>query len=329
VKLIGAGGEVEMKRRNFILSLGSVLLSGMWNLKHSTSLALEEQRPKIPRRKLGRTGFEVSIIGLSGLAFNRLEQDTANKLVKEAIDAGINFVDVAPAYGNAEEVLGVALEGYRDKIVLACKTGRRTKEEAMQELLRSLKRLRTDHFDLYQLHALTKMEELDVALGKGGAIETLIEAREKGLVRFLGFSAHSLKVALEAMRRFDFDTVMFPINFVTWYRENFGPQVIELAKEKGMGCIAIKAMVKGALQPKQERPYPRLWYLPTDQYEEASMALRWTLSQGVSVAMPPSDERLVRLAIKIASEYKPITDEEVEKLRTLAQNYTPLFKSDI
>ncbi|MFA4030212.1 MAG: hypothetical protein GDYSWBUE_001836 [Candidatus Fervidibacterota bacterium] len=319
-----------MNRRKFIhATIGAtVSVFGVSAVCYNTS-AQKSDDAKVPKRTLGKTGIEVSIIGLSGLAFNRLEQDVANELVREAIDAGVNFVDVAPAYGNAEDVLGAALDGYRQKVFLACKTQRRTKEEAWQELQRSLKRLRTDHFDLYQLHALTKMEELEVALDKGGAIETLIEAREKGLVKFLGFSAHSLKVALEAMRRFDFDTVMFPINFVTWHRENFGPQVIELAHKKGMGCIAIKPMVRSALAPQMKRPYPRLWYVPTDDYKEASMALRWTLSQGVTVAMPPADDRLVRLAIKIARSYKPITDEECEELRRLAESCIPLFKSDL
>lgn len=320
-----------MNRRAFIRSAvgTTALMCAGHVLNHVASSQPKERDAKMPRCVLGRTGAEVSIVGLSGLAFNRLEQDAANELVKEALDAGINFVDVAPAYGTAEEVLGVALEGHRDKVFLACKTGRRTKEEAWQELQRSLKRLRTNHFDLYQLHAFTKMEELEIALGKGGAIETLIEAREKGLVKFLGFSAHSLKVALEAMRRFDFDTVMFPINFVTWYRENFGPQVIELAQKKNMGCIAIKPMVRSALAPGMKRPYPRLWYVPTDNYEEASMALRWAISQGVTLAMPPADERLVRLAIKIAQSYKPITEEESNNLRAIAESSIPLFKLDL
>lgn len=319
-----------MDRRSFIhVSIGAAASILGASVAHRDASAQQSEEAKVPKRTLGKTGIEVSIVGLSGLAFNRLEQDAANQLVREAIDAGINFVDVAPAYGNAEDVLGVALNGYRQKVFLACKTQRRTKEDAWQELQRSLKRLNTDYFDLYQLHALTKMEELETALGKGGAIETLIEAREKGLVKFLGFSAHSLKVALEAMKRFDFDTVMFPINFVTWHRENFGPQVIELAHKKGMGCIAIKPMVRSALAPGMKRPYPRLWYVPTDDYEEASMALRWALSQGITTAMPPADERLVRLGIKIARSYKPITDEEWERLKKLAESCIPLFKSDL
>ena len=150
--------------------------------------------------------------------------------------------DVAPSYGNAEEMLGPALEPYRKDVFLACKTTERKKEGARKELEQSLKNLQTDHFDLYQLHAVTTLEDVDTILGKGGAMETFLEARDEGKVRFLGFSAHSVEAAMALMDRFDFDTILFPFNFATWYAGNFGPQVMEKAKEKGMGILALKAM---------------------------------------------------------------------------------------
>ncbi|MCX7776740.1 MAG: aldo/keto reductase, partial [Armatimonadetes bacterium] len=129
-----------MNRRDFIHAAIGAISSTLGADVIYRASAQQNDDAKVPKRVLGKTGIEVSIIGLSGLAFNRLEQAAANELVREAIDAGINFVDVAPAYGNAEEVLGAALDGHRHKVFLACKTQRRTKEDAWQELQRSLKR---------------------------------------------------------------------------------------------------------------------------------------------------------------------------------------------
>ena len=111
----------------------------------------------------------------------------------------------------------------------------------------SLQRLRTDHFDLYQLHGLAKREDLEKAMGPGGALEAVAEARKEGLIRWIGFSAHSAEVALEAMERFSFDTILFPVNFVTWIKAGFGPQVIAAAEKRGMGCLALKAMALGRM----------------------------------------------------------------------------------
>jgi aryl-alcohol dehydrogenase-like predicted oxidoreductase len=155
------------------------------------------------RRALGKTGQELSIVGFGGIVVMNVEPPKASRLVSEAVDRGVNYFDVAPSYGNAEERLGPALAPYRDRAFLACKTGKRGKEEAAQELRQSLARMQTDHFDLYQLHALTSMEEMEQALGPGGALEAFLEARDAGLIRYIGFSAHSVETALAAMDRFD------------------------------------------------------------------------------------------------------------------------------
>src|SRR3989442_66136 len=147
--------------------------------------------PTVPKRRLGKTGIDLSIIALGGVAVMDTEQAFANNLIAEAFDGGINYFDVAPSYSNAQERLGPALEPYRQKAFLACKTVKRDKAGAVAELDQSLKLLRTDHLDLYQLHALAKMEDLNQALRPRGAVEKFVAGREAGENRFFGFFAAS------------------------------------------------------------------------------------------------------------------------------------------
>ena len=278
------------------------------------------------RRVLGKTGQELSIVGFGGIVVMNVEPAEASRLVAEAIDRGVNYFDVAPSYGNAEERLGPALAPYRDRAFLACKTGKRTKEEAAQELRQSLARMRTDHFDLYQLHALTSMEEMERALGPGGALEAFLEARDAGLIRHIGFSAHSVETALAAMDRFDFDSVLFPTNFVLYYQANFGPQVIERAQQKGVGRLALKAMARTPWAEGQPRTFSKTWYQPVADPEEAALALRFTLSQPITAAIPPGEAALFRIALDVAAQFRPLTPEETAELRRRASALQPIFR---
>ena len=201
--------------------------------------------PKLPQRTYGDTGERLSIIGLGGTAVSGVEQEHANRLVAEAVEKGVNYFDVAPSYGDAELKLGPALEPYRKNVFLACKTEQRTRDGAAAELAGSLQRLRTDHVDLYQLHAISDMQkDVDTAFGKDGAMEAFLEAKKQGRVRYIGFSAHSEEAALAAMDRYDFDSILLPINFATFYKSNFGPRVMEAAKSKGVARLALKALAK-------------------------------------------------------------------------------------
>jgi len=154
-----------------------------------------------PRRILGKTGEQVSMIAFGGIVVKDAEPAHAAKVVGEAFGRGINYFDVAPTYGDAELKLGPALKPYRDKVFLACKTQKRDRAGAEKELRESLKRLQTNRFDLYQLHAITDVkEDVEAALGKGGAMEAIVEAKKQGLLRYIGFTAHSPEAALTAMR---------------------------------------------------------------------------------------------------------------------------------
>lgn len=277
-------------------------------------------------RPLGSTGKELSIIGFGGILVMNVEPSEASSLVAEAVDRGVNYFDVAPSYGNAEERLGPALEPYRDRVFLACKTTKRTREGAAQELRESLRRLRTDHFDLYQLHAMTTRDDLETATGPGGALEAFVEAREAGLIRHIGFSAHNVEVALELMDRFGFTSILFPVNWTEYLNAGFGPQVVEKAVRKGVARLALKAMARQKLPEGAERAWSKCWYEPCTDPAEAALALRFTLSQPVTAAIPPGHPEFFRQALDVADRFHPITDEEREELRARAQRLQPFFE---
>lgn len=278
------------------------------------------------RRPLGRTGQELSIIGFGGIVVMNATNEEAAARVGAAIDGGINYFDVAPSYGNAEQMLGPALAPYRDQVFLACKTGKRDRAGAEEELAGSLERLQTDHFELYQLHALSTMDELDQAFAPGGAIEAFTAARDAGKVRWLGFSAHSAEVAVEALRRFPFDSVLFPFNYVTWNQADFGPQVLEACRAAGAGRLALKAMARGPIPDGQPKPYAKCWYTPLSDADEAVLGLRWTLSQDVTAAVPPGEWSLFQIALEAGQKFTPMTPDELGDMAGRARGEQPLFR---
>ncbi len=326
-----------MKRRSFIATTGGVM--GGLALGPLPALGLEAIAPEkitdrvegMPRRVLGRTGEKVSIIGFPGLCLIHEEQEKCNTILRKAFERGVNYFDVAPAYGNgdAEIKMGKGLEGMdRDKIFLACKTKARDQQGALEELDRSLKRLKTDRFDLYQMHHIRTPEEVKRALGPGGAIETFLKAREQGKVRFFGFSAHTTKGALEAMRGFDFETVMFPINFIERFKIGFGKEVLAEAKERKMAIAAIKPM-SGGLWPQGVEKTRQWWYRPLEEPDQISQALRYTLSQaGVAAGFPPGFADLADKAVDAVQDFKPIDEAGLVALQKMAEDSNSVFKRE-
>jgi predicted aldo/keto reductase-like oxidoreductase len=278
-------------------------------------------------RDFGKTRLKTSIIGFGGIIVMNETPENASAYVSEAIDKGINYFDVAPTYGDAEFKLGPALEPYRKNVFLACKTEKRTKPEAEQALKESLNRLKTDHFDLYQLHAMTTEDDFQKAMGPDGAIEVFIEAKKQGIVRHLGFSAHSVEIALKLIDAYDFDSTLFPVNWVNYLNGNFGPQVVEKAISKNMGIFALKAMARTNWSNEEEKKeYPKCWYKPITDPVETELAVRFTLSQPITAAVPPGDIRLFRKAVEIASKFEPLTDDELQIMKQKAEGITPIFK---
>lgn len=285
---------------------------------------------EMPKRTLGRTGEAISVVGLGGIAIMRSGQNAANNFVAEAWDHGVTYFDVAPQYGEglAEERMGPALKPYRAQSFLACKSAKRDAKGCRAELERSLRRLQTDYFDLYQLHGIKDLQEdVEPALAPGGALEVLLEAKQKGYARFIGFSAHSPEAALRAMQTGHFDTILYPINFTCHFRSEFDQKPLEVAKEMGMGILALKAMAREKWPedlPKNERP-TKTWYQPITDPQIAELAIRWTLNQGACSIIPPGEMDLARIAFKAHDKEKPLTPEEEAILNDLSRQLQPIF----
>ncbi len=308
-----------MDRRDF---LGSAAIL--------SSVAANGATKPLPKR-LYKNGIELSIIGFGGIVVCGMPQSEANRRVSAAYDRGVNYFDCAPSYfnGEAETKLGEALKPYRAKVFLAEKTTRRDAAGAREELERSLARFHTDHVDLYQFHAVGSMEDVDKILAPGGAAETFMAARKEGKVRHLGFSAHHAPAALRLMDALELDSVLFPVNANAWTNGGFGPQILAKAKSKGMARMALKALALGKWPAGADKSqYAKCWYQPIDNRETARLALRFTLNQEITAAVPPGDERIFDLALELASAPLPVlTAEELTTLKTTIGAAEPVFRA--
>ena len=310
-----------MDRREFLTTTAAL-----------TATAALGSKATLARRPY-KDGIALSVIGLGGIVVCGLRQEEASRRVAAAYDRGVNYFDCAPSYfdGEAEIKLGEALRPYRDKIFLAEKTTHRDAQGARLELERSLQRFHTDHVDLYQFHAVSSMEDVDKILAPGGAAETFLAAKKEGKARHLGFSAHNAPAALRLMDALDLDSVLFPVNANAWENGGFGPQILAKAKSKGMARMALKALAFGkwpAALRESDRKYPKCWYQPIDDRDMARQALRFTLNQEVTAALPPGDERIFDLALDLASApLPPLSGAELASLKMAIGKLEPVFRA--
>jgi aryl-alcohol dehydrogenase-like predicted oxidoreductase len=300
----------------------------------STNTFSSSEKGYILKRPFGNTGNMLSVLGFGSIVLVLNEQDKANRLVAEAVESGINYFDTAPSYGDgfgvrgdAEIKLGPALKPYRKDCFLACKTGMRTRKEAEIEFALSLERLETDYFDLYQLHGITDLQsDVDQVFMKGGVMDMLIEKKREGRIRNLGFSAHSTEAAVTAMDRFSFDSVLFAVNYACWYKGGYGPEIMQKAIETNTARLALKALAKQRRSPAYpETSFPKCWYEPLTEREQAAQALRWTLSQPVTAAVSPGEEKLYKMALSIVREGIDLQKNDMEKVQEEALLANPIF----
>lgn len=280
-------------------------------------------------RIFGRTGHASTVAIFGAAAFWEIPQEKADAVMETVMEAGINHIDVAPSYGQAEERLGPFLKRHPGHFFIGCKTMERRKEGAAAEMQRSLKLLNLDHFDLYQFHAVTRMEELDEIFRPGGALEAVLEARQQGLLRFIGITGHGVDapaIYREALRRFDFDSVLFPLNFVQYanpyYREN-AEALLDECERRNVGTMIIKSITRG---PWGERTKTHnTWYEPFADPEMIQKAVNFALSQKVTGLCTAGDVNVLPLVLQACEKFTPLSKAEQEKLIASANQYEPLF----
>ena len=282
------------------------------------------------RRRLGRTGHESSVVAFGSAALKEADERTAEQALQLALERGVNHIDIAPRYGKAEELVGPHIPGIRDRIFLGCKTAERSKEAAKAQLHRSLEKLRTDHFDLYQLHAVRRLDELDECTGPGGALEALVEAKEEGLVRHLGITGHTHDAPAthaEALRRFPFDTVMFPLNFVLWARPDYrrdARALLNLCMERNVGVHIIKTAAKGPWGDR--KPTHATWYEPFQDQATIDKAVAFVLSQpGVTTLCSTGDVGILPMFLEAAERFRRLSEDEQAAVLAEAERYATPF----
>ncbi len=315
---------MKINRRDFLklgatAALGATavpaLLFGEKKKRNSSVGGVSNAAPlnkgQIPTRPLGKTGVMVTLFGLGGQA--TLEDDgmrnDAVKIINRAYELGVNYFDTATAYGPSQGFYGEAMKGWRDKIFLATKTWERSREGSLRLLDDSLKKLKTDHLDLWQLHNLRHMEELDVIFGKGGALEALLKARDEKIVRFLGITGHYDPAVLKkAARRFDFDTVLVALNAADRHHKSFIEEFLPTAQAKNMGIIGMKVPARGRIFRKDgvrtmKEACDYVWTLPVS-----------TAIVGCSTIAELEEN------VRLAKEFKPLTAKEMRKLEKMTEH---------
>ena len=284
----------------------------------------------IPQRLFGRTGHSSAVTLFGAAALGRVTQADADRTMELLLDFGVNHIDTAASYGEAEVRLGPWLEKYRDRFFLATKTGQRGYEAAKAEIHRSLERMRVDNVDLIQLHNLGHPDEWETAMGENGAIEAAKEARDQGLVRHIGVTGHGLKIAAfhyRSLQTFDFDSILLPWNIQmkqnAQYAQDFG-RVVGLARERGIAVQTIKSLLRG---PWGTTPKDRnTWYQPLEEQPDIDRAVHWILAQGDLFLNTTGDIQLLPKLLDAASRFDGSgpSDEEMAAMAA-EKRMTPLF----
>jgi aryl-alcohol dehydrogenase-like predicted oxidoreductase len=285
----------------------------------------------IKKQPFGRTGHMSTRTLFGAAALGSVTQEEADRTLEVLFDYGINHIDTAASYGDAELRIGPWMEKHRDKFFLATKTEKRTYEGAWQELRRSLERMRVDHVDLWQMHVLIKPDEWETAMGPGGALEAFIEAREQGLVRFLGVTGHDWNVAemhMRSLQRFDFDSVLLPYNYSMMQKPQYAADFAALLKMCQERNVAVQTIKSIARRPWGEQERTRTtWYEPLEDQEDIDTAVHWVLSQPSMFLNTASDIHLLPRVLDAASRFDPGTEVPDERIAVIAQarELAPIF----
>lgn len=273
----------------------------------------------IEKRSFGRTGHMSTATIFGGAALIRATPRDAERALEILLKYGVNHIDTAPRYGDSEILIGPWMARHRKDFFLATKTGKRTYGEAREDIHRSLDRLKVDRVDLIQLHGLQHPDEWDTAMGPGGAIEAAVEAREKGLVRFIGVTGHGWMIAAlhkRALKRFDFDSVLMPYNYFMHlnerYREEF-EEVVRICRERNAAVQTIKSLARGpwAITPQNRNT----WYQPLEDQADIDKAVHWVLGRSDVFLNTVGDVELLPKVLDAATRFsKRPPDEEMNEM---------------
>ena len=266
----------------------------------------------IPKRKLGKTGVDVTILGLGGEGVLRTYgyEREADDLINRAIDLGINYFESARAYSGSESYYGRSLRERRKEIFLTSKSHARNKKGALLHLQETLRNMKTDHLDLWQVHDVRTEEEIEEIFGPNGALEAFVEAKDKGLVRFIGVTGHhDPLITKRCLQRFDFDTVLIPVNPAEPAYKSYLTEVIPSAKKKGMGVVGMKVYFRGFADK-----------LPW--FETMEPLFRFALSQPITTAVIGCDDvKQLEENVKLAGSFSPMTEREILELIRNVSSY--------
>jgi predicted aldo/keto reductase-like oxidoreductase len=263
------------------------------------------------------------------VALGQLDQAQADSVMQQVIEAKINHIDIAPSYGNAEARLGPWMPAHRQDFFLGCKTMERTKEGAIREFHESMGRLQIERFDLYQLHAVTSMDELDECTQSGGALEGVLEMQAQRLTRYVGITGHGMdapRVFIEALTRYDFDSVLFPMNPVLFANQDYRThalRLLDLCEEKDVGVMIIKSVAKEPWGDREQRFHT--WYVPFEEAEIIQKNINFVLSHKLTHICTPGDYRLLDKAFTACENFEPMPAEQQSALIEEQSNLDLIF----
>jgi aryl-alcohol dehydrogenase-like predicted oxidoreductase len=275
----------------------------------------------IEKRVFGRTGHMSSAVIFGAAALGRVDQGVADRVLDLLLAHDVNHIDTAASYGDAELRVGRWMDRYRDRFFLATKTGERSYEGARDGIRRSLERLRTDLIDLIQLHALIHPDEWERALSAGGALQACIEAREQGLVKYIGVTGHGWNVAAmhrRSLERFDFDSILLPWNWFAAQHQTYAPdfeRTVRLAAERNLAVQTIKGVARGpwAAGVKRDRT---TWYQPLEAMDDIRPAVHWVLSRPGVFLLSAGDVKILPSILTAAAE--PVVKPSDETMAALS-----------
>ena len=283
----------------------------------------------IPTHPFGRTGHQSTRTLFGAAALGRVTQEEADQTMETLLRYGVNHIDTAASYGESEVRLGPWMERHRDRFFLATKTGERTYGAARDQIRRSLERLRVPQVDLIQLHNLAQPEEWDVAMGPDGALRACLEAREAGLVRYIGVTGHGTGIAKmhrRSLERFDFDSVLLPYNYPMMQNREYAADfeaLVALCRERNVAVQTIKAITRS---PWDDRPHTAAtWYEPLTEQADVDLAVHWVLGRPGVFLNTAGDIHVLPQVLDAASRYQEAPSDEAMARLMAEREMAPLF----